>query len=124
MADILHNVDVVKRDDYFWDDLYKNVRNLKMGYKMAREKYRSEYYVSFWDRFLKPALIGFSFGLLLFSSYIYFDFKSGGLLDKSGVGFASEEIEFYIDEHSLSENGNIFSQGGLTPVFVSIQENK
>ena len=124
MAELLHNADLIKKGDYFWDDLYKNVRNLRIGYKMAKEKYRSEYYVGFWDRFLKPALIGFTFGLLLFLSYIYFDLKSGGLLDRREISFASEEIEFYINEHSLSENGNIFSQGGLAPVFVSIQENK
>lgn len=123
MAEVLHNVDVIKRDDYFWKDLYKNARNLRIGYRIAREKYPSESYVlSFWDRFLKPALVGFSFGLLLFVSFLYFDLKSGGLLGRGEVSFTSDEIDFYINEHSLSENGNIFSQEGLTSVFVSVQE--
>jgi len=123
MAEVLHNVDVIKRDDFFWNDLYRNVRNLRMGYRIAREEYPSESYVlSFWDRFLKPALVGFSFGLLLFLSFLYFDLKSGGLLGRGEASFTSDEIEFYINEHSLSENGNIFSQEGITSVFVSTQE--
>jgi len=123
MAEVLHNVDVIKRDDYFWNALYGDIRNFRIGYRIAREKYRSESYVlSFWDRFLKPALIGFSFGLLLFLSFLYYDLKSGGLLGKAEKSITSDEIEFYINEHSLSENGNIFSQEGLTSIFVSVQE--
>jgi len=123
MAEVLHNVYVINRDDYFWNDLYKNVRNLRIGYRIAKEKYPSESYVlSFWDRFLKPALVGFSFGLLLFLSFLYFDIRSGGLIGRGEGSFTSDELEFYINEHSLSENENIFSQEGLTSIFVSVQE--
>ena len=123
MAKIIHNVDVIERDDYFWNSLYNNVRNIRVAYSIARERYSTKSYtLSFWDRFLKPALVGFSFGILLFLSLLYYDLRSGGLLGKAERSITNDEIEFYINEHSLSESGNIFAQEGLSPVFVSVQE--
>ncbi len=123
VADVLNNVEKIERDEYFWNNLYNDIRNVRIGYNVVCEKYRSEYKLSFWERFLKPAMIGFSFGILLFFMYFYIDFKSGGLWKQKYIEFAGKEMEFYIDEHSLTENGNIFSQGELTTSFVSFQEN-
>lgn len=123
VADVLNNVEKIEKNEYFWNNLHNNIRNIRIGYNFVREKYRSEYKLSFWERFLKPAMIGFSFGILLFFMYFYIDFKSGGLWKQKEVKFAGKEIEFYINAHSLTENGNIFSQGELTTLLTSFQEN-
>lgn len=123
IANALNSMGKIERDDYFWNNLHNNVRSVKAGYSIVCGKYRSEFRLSFWERFLKPAMIGFSFGLLLFFMYFYLDFKSGGLWKQKYIEFTGQEREFYMDEHSLTENGNIFSQGELTTLFVSLQDN-
>jgi len=124
ITEILHNMDDIKKDEHFWNNLYRDIRNVKIGYKIAKENYPAEYAgLSFWDRFLKPALIGFSFGIILFFSYLYYDIKSEGPPYEMGMNYAVDETEFYIQEHSLSED-NLFSQGGLTPLLVSIEDTE
>ncbi len=124
ITETLHNVDDIKKDEYFWNNLYRDIKNVRIGYKIAKENYPAEYSgLSFWDRFLKPALIGFSFGVMLFFSYLYYDIKSEGLPYEMGMNYAVDETEFYINEHSLSE-GNLFSQEGLTPLLVSIGDTE
>ena len=122
ITDVLNNVEAIEKEDYFWNNLQNNVRVARIGYNIAQEEYHSEYHLSFWERFLKPAIVGFSFGLLCFFAYLYFDLSSGGLWDAKEIRFTGEDVEFYINEHSLLENRNIFSQGELTPLFVSIEE--
>lgn len=124
MADALKNVETIEKEDYFWNNLQNNIRAARIGYSKAQTEYRLEYRLSFWDRFLKPALIGFSFGVLLFAGYIYYDLTSGGFWDSNNVRFTVEDTEFYFNEHSMLENGSIFSQGELTPMLVSMEENE
>lgn len=123
MADVLNNVEKVERSDYFWNNLHNDIINAKVGYTIVTKKYHPEYKLSFWERFLKPAMIGFSFGILLFSIYFYFDFKSGGFWSQKEINSAGKEVDFYINEHSLTENSNIFSHGELATSLISFQED-
>ncbi len=123
ITEILHNMDTIKKDEYFWNCLYKDIKGVRISYKIVKENYHPEYFrLGFWDRFLRPALIGFSFGIIIFLSYLYYDFKSEDFINNR-INYTSEDIEFYINEHSLAENDDIFSQGGITPLLVSFQEN-
>ena len=114
----------IEKEDYFWNNLGNNIRAARIGYNRARTEYKLEYRLSFWDRFLKPALVGFSFSVLLFAGYIYYDLTSGGFWNSANVRIAVEDSEFYFNEHSMLENGSIFSQGELTPMLVSLEENE
>ena len=123
IADILKNIETIEKDDYFWNNLQNSIRAARIGYRTAKNEFRLEYRLSFWDRFLKPALIGFSFSLLLFVGYIYYDLGLNDFLNADNMKFAVEDTEFYINEHSMLENGSMFSQGEITPLLVSMGEN-
>ncbi|MCK4967297.1 zf-HC2 domain-containing protein [bacterium] len=124
IAGLLVTIGTVARDDVYWDNLFRNIRSARMGYKAARERYQPGYSVSgMWDRFFKPALTGFAFGLILLISYIYVDLQNEGFFGRDDVTYAAEDMEFLISEHSLNESETIFTQEELTLMYSSTQKN-
>ena len=41
---LLAAIDPVKEEGTSWDDLFRNIRSARIGYKAAREQYQSQYY--------------------------------------------------------------------------------
>ena len=125
IAGLLGTIGTVARDEVSSDNLYRNMRSARIGYKAAREQYQPGYSVSgVWDRFFKPALTGFAFGLILLISYIYVDLQNEGFFGRDYVTYAAEDMEFLISEHSLNESETIFTQEELTLMYSSTQKNE
>ena len=123
IAGLLGTIGTVARDDAYWDSLFGNIRSARMGYKAALEQYQPVYSMSgVWNRFFKPALTGFAFGLILLISYIYMDSQNEGFFSRDDVTYPAEDMEFLISEHSLNESETIFTQEELTLMYSSTQK--